>query len=450
MFFRKQWLEMYTFILLFLVGLAFVFLVPPFQKPDEKSHFMRTLGITKGAIFCDSKQTETTLENQYLALEKTIDSFHLPNHKNNKFSATVYQKPIFATQNDLKTVRFSFKEFCTYPLLPYLPSTIGIMLGTWFHTNAFITFFLGRLTLFLFIFTAFVWIYKNTARLYKPILLCTFALPMALHQITSYSYDGLWIVSGLAIFSLLFRARIPYFLLCIAFFCLYFSKIAGYELLIFLLFLLPLQKQTIKKQLVLVVLIGGIIVFTKWLTVLAFTTYGVYPNGANPSAQIAGLLGNPFTEISMLVTTTAHRFSFYAQGLIGMFGWLDYGLDLPVYAGYCLAFGILILTTSVPRAKLLSPVQLGILTVILISSYAYILTLFYIVWAKVGAPVTDGVQGRYFLIFFPFFLLLLAQLKSRYFPKLNLRFSPPPILLAILFTAIALSIIHSILSRYFG
>ena len=127
----------------------------------------------------------------------------------------------------------------------------------------------------------------------------------------------------------------------------------------------------------------------------------------NPIRQINFLFSNPINIIKVIAVTTVERFSFYLQSLIGIFGWLEYGLDPLSYLLYGLFLVYVIVETRL--ASSLHKNKTILLFIALIISYVFIILLGYVFYTVTGILVADGIQGRYFIPFVPFIILLIIQ-----------------------------------------
>ena len=133
----------------------------------------------------------------------------------------------------------------------------------------------------------------------------------------------------------------------------------------------------------------------------------------DPVRQLNFLLAHPFKIFSVFINTTISRADFYLQSLIGIFGWLEYGLNKVSYFLYGLFFVYLLQKVELPEKKLLTKFKKSLLFFILITSYVFIIFLAYFFNTGVGESVVHGVQGRYFLPFLPFIIWLILQVKDK-------------------------------------
>jgi len=132
----------------------------------------------------------------------------------------------------------------------------------------------------------------------------------------------------------------------------------------------------------------------------------------NPLQQLSFLVSNPINILFVIINTTVHRLGFYLQSLIGIFGWLEYGLDPLSYFLYGLFFVYLLVNINLPKKYMLSKKKNFLLFITLIISYIFIVLLAYVFNTTSGTPVVHGVQGRYFIPFLPFIILLIVQIKN--------------------------------------
>ncbi len=444
------------FSLVFALGIFLTFLVPPFQKPDELTHFRKTVALANGNL-CLFKNQKTYYYQKYLDdLEKTINSFKLIHNPSPNFNYKIYFKNIFDSKKNLQLVKKKSDVICLIPTFPFLPQALTIKLVTSLGFNEYITFFLGRLVIFLVCFIWLIFLYKKTPEAFKNILLLTFALPMSVHQITSYSYDPIHIMLGLSVFVFIIKLlkisnvtmkQLGLLFLLILIFVL--SKEGFY-----IFFILPLvvpykkinkNKSTYIKRMAIYYLVFLLLFLIFRLNSLQqlYVHIQTQPAAANvnPSSQMYFLLRNPLFAIRLFINTIFARTDFYLSSLIGEFGWLEYSLNLIVYIFYASLFILIIFKTNIDKKLELSKQTLFILFIFLSVTFIYFLTYFYLAWTKVGNKVVEGIQGRYFITLVPFLFLFLLSLKK--YPKII------SIMKIIVLLFIFSSIILTVLRRYY-
>lgn len=129
----------------------------------------------------------------------------------------------------------------------------------------------------------------------------------------------------------------------------------------------------------------------------------------NPILQIQGILHNPFIFLTASANTLSAN-NFYINSMVGVLGWVNYTYQSIVYSVYLLIFGYCIREIISYKEKIFP--SYAALLLFLICSASFILPFFamYLFWTPVGYSQVLGVQGRYFLLLFPFLLLIIHQL----------------------------------------
>jgi len=396
--------------------LLFTFLPPPFQKPDEQPHFEKSLLISKGYLFCQKKSNNTIiLEKKYIDFIKSPYLDLLTHGKNTKLPLNVFLKDLFSNNQSGKKIDFNIDHLCSFPIISYLPQTFALLIISIFKLSPILSLYFGRLMMGILGYFWFLYLYKKIADDYRLILLFTFALPMTLHQISSFSYDSLNIMLALTFFVLIInyclRKKITsfqYFKLFFVLFLFLWSKKIGYETFFLFLFLLPFQIKPMT--------ISSLILITFYFISKLTGSYDLQASLTNeminPLQQLSFLVSNPINILFVIINTTVHRLGFYLQSLIGIFGWLEYGLDPLSYFLYGLFFVYLLVNINLPKKYMLSKKKNFLLFITLIISYIFIVLLAYVFNTTSGTPVVHGVQGRYFIPFLPFIILLIVQIKN--------------------------------------
>ena len=402
----------FIFGYLLIIGAIFSFIIPPFQKPDETVHFKKAVAISYGIFNC-SKNGKIQVNKQFIDLvqQKSLQSIIAKKIK--VLNLNQWFNQINNTKPDNKLGLLESKNSCQLPTVAYIPQVTGLLFSKIINLNAFWSFFMGRFFGFLVFFAWFYFLHQHSSKSIKKIILLTFALPMTLHQLTSYSYDGIQIMLSLTVF------------------------VAGTKLI----------ENRLKKINWLIVLILGLIGFLVSRTIVKVA----YPATANPLAQLELLKVQPLSILEIIVKTTYVRFLFYLQGLIGIFGWLEYGLDYFTYFFYIFLIGFVICQTKLGKKILLLKWQNFILGFVIFIYYLALLFINFLFWTPYKSKVVDGIQGRYFIIIFPFLIYFLINIRQRYFPKFKIiKFFVPNWLIAVLGVTIITLIFRSIFLRFYG
>jgi len=348
-------------ILFFLIPvqlLIFTFLVPPFQKPDEQSHFEKALIISRGYLFCKKKSNNIIkLEKKYIDFIKNPYLDLLTHGGSSKLPLPIFLRSLSSNNQLSKKIDFNIDHLCSFPIISYLPQAFTLIITSLFKLNPILSLYFGRLAISILGYFWFLYLYRKIADNYKLILLFTFALPMTLHQISSFSYDVLHIMLALTFFVLIMNYRLKKKINCWQYFKLFFvlflflsSKKIGYETFFLFVFLIPFE---IKPMII------SSLIFIPFYFLSKFSgSYDLQSSLTNqvinPTHQLSFLLLNPINIIKVVIITTIQRLSFYLQSLIGIFGWLEYGLDPLSYLLYGLFFVYLLLNINLPKKYMLN------------------------------------------------------------------------------------------------
>ena len=404
---------LYSFFLIGALMAVVTLAVPPLQKPDEEAHFIRALSIAHLQTTCS--QGTLTAPRQYHTLITAIHAYELPLYAAHRIPRREYET-LKQAAPDYRPYRYDTRSYCQFPVVSYLPQSVGITLGELLRLNALDVFFLGRLSAALILFAWMVGLYWMASQRIRPVLIAAYTIPMLLHQAGSYGYDGVSILLGITLFVYILTVEISslrysaaLYILCILYLI---SRTAGHELIcmtvpVFVMRHSHWRWRWAGAALFLAALIAPYAAL-KSVSVNAYINNGL-PSGADPQGQLHLILTQPFRYAGMLIHTTAARAVFYGQSMIGIFGWLEYGISKWIY-GFWIAIASGAVLNSRPR---FSRGQALWILLVCLGSYLYIVTIFYLVWTSRDAAVADGVQGRYFLVLVPWVLALLSSAKKR-------------------------------------
>lgn len=408
------------FIFLFIsipFGLALVFLMPPFENPDENAHFIRSWEIASGQFAClDSETGEVlnTVPNGALSLPNNLALNKEDGGFLEKFNWERIRIELVAS-NDYASSTSFHTQFCGAVPIGHIPNAFVFALGKTFHYDFTILFYTARIiNLFLSIFLVYLAI--KIAPIGKMYLLLVALFPMAMQQFSSLSYDALHVSLSLLFFAILINLRfddrasfgvwekIGLVVLSIVALNIKF----GYFPLSLLIFLLPERFFSKKKS------EFAYKVFFVVFNVLSFFVFykffhypTTWPFGVDVNQQIGFVLRNPFGFLGAVVNAFEDFSRFYVHGLVGIPG--SFRRDFPdVFYGIFLIVVIFSVLLESRRMRF-SVLEIIMILLSILSGVTLLFFILYLIWTPVGAERVEGVQGRYFLVFMPLLLMLFQQ-----------------------------------------
>jgi hypothetical protein len=146
---------------------------------------------------------------------------------------------------------------------------------------------------------------------------------------------------------------------------------------------------------------------------------------SNAGAQLSVLLHHPAQAVLLPLHSLAAHWKSLSEECVGLFGFLDIPLPLPVYALWFAAIvaGLVAATipgrastTAMPECAPQPRLARAAVPGMILGSVLFIYLTLYVTWTPVGAVLIEGVQGRYFLPLVP--ILILAM--PRFHPLLRL------------------------------
>lgn len=408
--------------LAFIFGIMLVAVIPPFQSPDEDSHFKKALVLTEGQIF---PKVENGKSGFMLAPED-VEFIHDKTEaiRGNISKKVSYKETYF--DEKLPWVR-SEKEFYSFSTVKFNPvahiiPAIGVFVG---KVAAFfildgepsVTFLLYFGRIFNLFFYIAVVAYSIYITPYMKKTMCMLGvMPMALYLASAISYDSLLIsLSFLLVAKILLLVQGSIGLTKISMKdCIVFSVIAFIFLVIkvvylplFGLFLLiPYDFRNEKKEIAkkIGLIFGGMIgLYLLYKIPETILVRGIENSGSHTGEQLIFVLQHPINYLTIFFKTIYKYRDYYVNSFIGCFGLIDtnlYSVFAYLYLIFLIGLGIMDVSLSEIKMKILPRIILGLC--IAASVFGIYLAL-YLTWTShldglgVGANEISGVQGRYFI-----------------------------------------------------
>lgn len=468
---QARWLARAFVVLSLLSGIALMFLIPPFQSPDEPEHFFRIFQISEGHLVSevrsqgDGKMIVAGGMIPQGLLEQTPQFHRLafqPAIKTSWFEIAA-QLSTRAHMNR-RTFRV-FSNTAIYSPVAYAPQAITLGLGRMLRLHPLVLLYCGRLGSVL----AWTFLGYLTLRL-TPVLhgafLLLLVMPMPLFLSAVLSADVM--TNALAILltavclheamavGLMRRSALLAVLLLTV--CLSLTKLAYFPLL-FLFFLIPSERLGGRRRYWLTfagLVLANFVAVGAWLALTPGLAMILRPEdpALAPLQQLAWVKHHPLNFISLYLHTVRAKGFWWMVALVGALGWLD--THLP--RGFLIAYPVALVLAAIfgrssAKAIWLFRSRWGLFAVAaaIVLPFGAIGVLDYVTWTDLGAKIVAGIQGRYFIPLVPVVLLLTPQLGGlldRTWPSLH-RFSWARLIPVLIAAVSCLTTIYVVYRRYY-
>ena len=405
---EKMWL-LYSIIYL----LPILFIIPPYQVPDEPYHFNNSYQLSQINTFEVSKfiskgeiEVPSNFECLNYAQLKEKDKVSNQEDIKNCFNSTENKKYGF----EEKDISPSYK-------IGYLISSIGIKLADFITNSPMIIFFMGRIFNFVLSVVIIYFAIKKAPK-YKEMILTLGLMPMFIQQMVSHSYDSILnsvclLIIALCI-SMASKDKVPlkkyYLLFTLSSIAIIGIKAIYIPLLLFIMIANDKQfkNNKLKKYLYLFSCIG-ISFFVAYLISLLFNTGYTGTQVINDSTNYANFLKNPMSIFTIAQNTFDRYGMFYLRGLVGYFGWFKFRIDDMFINAYVIYFIYIVLSNECDEKNIWKKLFLVLMILLM---FGAVFGALYFDFTGPNKMYVDGVQGRYFLpLLLPLVVLLTPKKK---------------------------------------
>lgn len=413
--------ELIFVILGLIYGLAFLFVIPPFQGFDENTHFFKVAGLSEGQWMPEKIGDKVGIyvpEGTWKLVNIFWPNTNVYFKEKLEVSDITSKLSISQDNKEKHFADLSGIAVAVYSPIPYIPSVFAIMIGKFFDLPPLILMYLARFSNLL-VWLLLVYLAIRITPVYKWVFLILALVPMNIFEAASVAIDGLTIgLSFLMIAYILKLAlgnnnfkKTDFFILAILGLLIALVK-SIYILLFFLFLLIPSDKFKNHKMkygfffilFILIVLTSvGWIWLTNGLYIPVFSTWSV-------TGQIHFITGHFLYYLTILLKTVVNYGIYYLIMFVGDLG--ISGVSVP-FIMVVIYFLMLIFVALVDKNEFkISLKQKLICMIIFIATCTAIFTFEYITWNPVGYNIILGVQGRYFIPIAPLLLVLYNKRKN--------------------------------------
>ena len=373
------------------LGLAFAFVTPPFEAPDEVFHFWRPMVMAQGQLLPE-RRGEPDAATLPVGMKTLVYVFitadgHYTAMKMREAASIPLQPEI------VKPIRFP----AWYTPVAYLPQTLAALVTRIFTLRPLVAYYLGRL-FNLAAALALTGIAMRIAPAFAAPIAAAALLPMTLSQFASWSADALTIALAFLFAAMLVSGRVSAAAVVVAFF-LALCKPAYF--LVALLVLVTRSRPALKTA-----VIGASAIGTALAFAYARLAWYVQRIGdpIDPHAQLQCLFSDPMRFVRALGHDLATHARLYVEQAIGRFGNLGQ-VGLPAVV---VVLEVVLLVGVALTSNSLSGRQRVAAALIVVASSGGIVLSQYLTWSVACGEVLEGVQGRYFLPILPLALAACA------------------------------------------
>ncbi len=436
-----------------LTGLGLALFTPIGQVPDEPTHIARADGLLYGRILGYPTLYQPPAGGQVEILSGVTNSLSVVKASVSELWETWPDKPLPpAVKAQARAVtwdtRTTYRPCNMDEYMPalYVPAAVGIAVGKGIGLSPLHSLYAGRIAM-LCSFLAMGFAALRLARFGRPLIFALLTLPMTLCLAGSFNLDGQML--GAAILAAALLTRVPERaawlggLVCLA---LVTSSKPPYMLLL-LLALVPLGAPFLLRRAVITALFG--LAPLAWVALMFRYSYTVWYRPAyHPGPLWPGSPG-------ILLTSTSVRENLYVllarpaeilrlplqflvtdwhalwMTILGVFGWGPVQLTGWEYAGWVVALAAAALGCLAGPVRRVRRLDAGFIAAVLFASMIAMELALYLTWTDVGKASIDGINGRYFLLFPPFLVLMLPGLGGR-LARLEAWLALPAMLLAVM------------------
>lgn len=176
------------------LGLIYLFMMVPLAIPDEQVHYQTAYEISSVFLFKPG-----------IGNPVHFDYTGLGGHYNLTSGYERVAQDLLAPLSSSTETQLPFYYGSSYPVM-YIPQALGLAIGRLLGGNFVRIFLTGRLFNLLFYVLCVYWAIRLTPK-YKTLFVMVGAMPMAIHQAASFSYDVFNIGGALLLMAAVFRAR---------------------------------------------------------------------------------------------------------------------------------------------------------------------------------------------------------------------------------------------------
>lgn len=405
-----------------LLGIIYIFMIPPYFTPDEEYHFAVSYAASSnllGENATDEEGNVLVRKTDYDYYESFLES---GGTKLSRSSYITEMKGILSDNDTELSEQYHIRKLPGKTALAYIPQIIGITLARVLKLNGAMLFLFGRGITYVLYIVLMYWAIKLMP-FAKLSMAVVGLLPMTIELATSYNYDAVLLPVCFLTFSYIFylaysaeKVKKKDFILLAVMLCVIFIIKSIYAVVFLLALIIPKEKFGSGKKKAAMAM--GMI-FIGILALGATNIGSMIQNVSGESSQVTtwsgeknysirSIVEDPDHVLGVIFRTFYRNADYYLGSAIGRYlGWLNFGITPIMFSGYIvLLFASTFRTnTNIEMKKNDKMISWAYCLLIVILVYFSLL----LSWTRESSKLIEGIQGRYFLPIFPVLMCLIQN-----------------------------------------
>jgi len=406
------------------LGMNFIFILPPFNVPDECSHYIKAYRMTlneKEEELIKNKNTYDAILNIPANMYNFINTYTMNVHS---YDYKISSKSLLSNYNtkintkDTEYIEYWFGNTEVLNDFTYIPSAIAIKVSKLFNTSILFSLLLARLFNFI-IFIILLYYAIESTSMFKKSLLITALLPITIQQAAAVNQDSITNTIALTLIALIISKIFAkdksldvkkFIIITMLGICLAYCKLVYFPLLLLLL-LIPKDKfknNKLKYKIIIPIITLGFL-----LSIKNIININMSGSSSGEFYTIGMMIGQPINTIMIFIRTFLSRGILdFLTGLVNGFGYFTKWskIELLTFTIQIIYFLMYITANNKEAQKNINKKTIRIscfLIAGLIMGFIYCSLL--TGWTKPNATVIDGLQSRYFIPIIPLLLILISN-----------------------------------------
>ena len=387
-------------------GLLFLFVTPPFQAPDEYAHFYRAFQVSEGGLLA---QRHDGLPGAWLpaSVLTTADraapgiAFHPEKKERLEDLLALIEMPLAPERRSFMGLPSTGR----YVPLLYLPQAVAIGVGRLLGLAPILLTYAGRAGN-LAAWLCLGYLALTVAPIIEWPMLLLLLTPMSLFEAASLSADAMTNAVSFLLTAYCLRIAVGetdaisnrewawLTLLCVM---MALSKQVYLPLAALVLWIPARKFGGRRRQIVCLAVTGAAttLAWGAWTLFVASLHVELLPYTSVPD-QLAFVLHHPGQFLRILLNTLSNQPSNQLRSFVGVLGWLDTPLPNRFIKSYYFMLALTALATGRAEVRV-SAGQRLLAAALAAACVLALLVASYVSWTRVGEPIIEGIQGRYFI-----------------------------------------------------